>query len=71
MMIAFVLEINILLKSKIYTIIRVSVIDDGSIKKLIYYVNDNSGIEYGYYAERFIKISEVRRLKLLKLNNLK
>jgi hypothetical protein len=60
-----------LTKGKIYNIIRVSTIDDGSIKRFIYYVNDDSNTEYGYYAERFINLSEIRRLKILKLNNLK
>jgi hypothetical protein len=56
---------------KIYTINSISSItDEFNNRRFMFYINDDSGIEYGYYAERFINVSEIRRLKILKLNSI-
>lgn len=50
---------------KIYTIFNFGM----SRSRKIIYIIDDSGTNYGYYANRFITLSEQRRLKLEKLKN--
>lgn len=46
-------------------------IDKDSSNEVVIYINDDSGGQYGYYASRFLSVSEQRRLKLDKINILK